>query len=338
MNNEEEKDQWEKAFQRKLTENPISKEGDEKIWANVLTAIDKKPKKSNFNIVWYAMAASVLLVLGFGLTFYKNNSNTELKYESKKVENNPLPKEAKSSVTPITETLVSKNTSSSKNKTLERSFSFSEKLKLVSQNSVSIQHLTDGSKVTLNKQSQLYLDVNFETTRNAKLTGEAYFEIAADKSRPFTIYFGESHLVVVGTKFNIRSLPEERVYEITVTEGIVKVFTEKGKFGHVVRKGEQIVINGTSKPLFTGQDINHYIRWTNDDYGFENTKLKDVAVALSRKFGLPINIDSSIRNCRFTGDLSGLSKEETLSILKLSNKLTIRQEKVEIYISGNSCD
>ena len=68
--------------------------------------------------------------------------------------------------------------------------------------------LPDGSKIWLNQNSTLEYKKNFEK-RIVYLEGEAFFDVAKDKSRPFEIYAGKSKTTVLGTSFNIRAYPKK---------------------------------------------------------------------------------------------------------------------------------
>lgn len=81
--------------------------------------------------------------------------------------------------------------------------------------------LADGSTVHLNTASRLAVDFT-EARRDVKLLeGEALFEVAKDKARPFVVSAGSAQVRAVGTAFNVRLRKD--VVEVTVTEGVVAV-------------------------------------------------------------------------------------------------------------------
>jgi len=100
---------------------------------------------------------------------------------------------------------------------------------------IRLLRLPDGSKVWVNQNTKIAYAETFEgNTRNVTLTGEAYFEVARDESKPFIITSGAITTTVLGTSFDIRSysgMPPE----VIVHSGKVKVegrsntvFLEKG--------------------------------------------------------------------------------------------------------------
>ena len=79
--------------------------------------------------------------------------------------------------------------------------------------------LDDGSVVTLNTASQLVVDYSEAARRIVLERGEAYFEVADDLERSFTVELGLRSVTAVGTAFNIRKDPER--YQVAVIEGAV---------------------------------------------------------------------------------------------------------------------
>jgi len=81
--------------------------------------------------------------------------------------------------------------------------------------------LADGSRVTLNTDSELQVSLE-PTERVVNLNhGEAYFEVAQDKSRPFIVNAGNKRLIAMGTQFSVRRDGEN--VQVIVTEGTVRM-------------------------------------------------------------------------------------------------------------------
>jgi transmembrane sensor len=81
--------------------------------------------------------------------------------------------------------------------------------------------LTDGSNITLNTSSEVRVDLTKEERHIELEAGEAFFEVAHDPTRPFTVVVGKQRVVAVGTKFSIRRNHDDA--QITVTEGAVRL-------------------------------------------------------------------------------------------------------------------
>ena len=99
---------------------------------------------------------------------------------------------------------------------------------LSSNDKVLIDTLPDGSIVTLNKYSTLtYNEDTKGNTRSVTLTGEAFFNVTADKNKPFIISAEEASVRVIGTSFNVKA--SEAKTEVVVETGVVEVAKNEHK-------------------------------------------------------------------------------------------------------------
>lgn len=91
--------------------------------------------------------------------------------------------------------------------------------------------IADGSKVTLNTNSQIKVALTEKERRIDLKEGEAFFEVAKDPSRPFVVVVGDKRVIAVGTKFSVRrNLSDDSDdIQVVVTEGTVRVESESGE-------------------------------------------------------------------------------------------------------------
>jgi transmembrane sensor len=81
--------------------------------------------------------------------------------------------------------------------------------------------LADGSKVTLNTDSQIHVELG-PTARRIKLDkGEAFFDVAKDAARPFIVEISDKRVVAVGTQFEVRR--DNNEMRVLVLEGTVRI-------------------------------------------------------------------------------------------------------------------
>ena len=89
--------------------------------------------------------------------------------------------------------------------------------------------LSDGTKVWLNASSSITFPTSFAANeRKVILTGEVYFEVAKDKTRPFRVSVNDMQVNVLGTHFNVNAYDDEDAVNTTLLEGSV-LLTEKDK-------------------------------------------------------------------------------------------------------------
>ncbi|HSC39116.1 MAG TPA: FecR domain-containing protein, partial [Chitinophagaceae bacterium] len=98
--------------------------------------------------------------------------------------------------------------------------------------------LADGSQIWLNAGSTITYPIAFTgNNRKVSMTGEAYFEVAHNPSRPFIVSKGGMEVEVLGTHFNINAYDDDKNIQVTLLKGSVKV--NKGPASHLLKPGEQ---------------------------------------------------------------------------------------------------
>ncbi len=81
--------------------------------------------------------------------------------------------------------------------------------------------LDDGSRIALNSNSQVQIEFTADKRTVRLLRGEAFFEVAHNKERPFVVIAGENEVTAVGTAFEVRYEPDH--IDVTLVEGKVNV-------------------------------------------------------------------------------------------------------------------
>ena len=186
--------------------------------------------------------------------------------------------------------------------------------------------LNDGTVVWLNSGSKLiYPAVFADHQRHVELSGEAYFEVAADPQKPFSVSVEDVTVTALGTAFNILGFPEGRV-QVALFEGSVRVSVPSGE--EIVLSPDQKAIyqNGKIKPG-TIQHQEHYL-WKDGIYGFVNEPLIEIIHKLEIYYDVSINVtDVSISEYKYTGKFRQLDGVETiLSILQQSYPFMIEKK------------
>jgi transmembrane sensor len=90
--------------------------------------------------------------------------------------------------------------------------------------------IADGSKVTLNTNSEIKVAITHAERRVDLKQGEAFFEVAKDPSRPFIVIVADKRVVAVGTAFSVRRDNDD--IKVVVTEGAVRIDSLLPMTGH----------------------------------------------------------------------------------------------------------
>ena len=167
--------------------------------------------------------------------------------------------------------------------------------------------LPDGSKVWLNSASTLTYPTTFTNTeRKVKLKGEAYFEIARNKSRPFRVESNNQVVEVLGTHFNINSYEDEDYIKTTLLKGSVRVILKSAKpNAQLLKPGEQsLTSNSQSGIKIQNTDTEKAIAWKNGYFKFKNTPIREIMKEIERWYDVELVYDGKLAPDEFTGYIS----------------------------------
>ncbi len=198
-------------------------------------------------------------------------------------------------------------------------------LRIATVNEVKKDTLPDGSVATLNKRSVLTYPSLFKgNTRKVKLEGEAFFNVKANKEKPFILTINNVQVKVVGTSFNVKS--NKDVTEVIVETGIVQV-TKEGKTIEL-KAGERASLMGTDsllqKQVSADKLYNYYISKT---FVCDNTPLWKLVEKLNEAYGANIRIERE--------ELRRLPLNVTFDEESLDTILNVISQTLMIKVSRN---
>mgnify|MGYP002592380580 FL=1 len=200
--------------------------------------------------------------------------------------------------------------------------------------------LPDGTKVWLNQSSVLKYPRAFEgKERHVYLDGEAYFEVARNHEKPFTVKSQAMDVRVLGTSFNIKCRPDNSFAETTLVEGEVEVKDKSDKGRITLLPGQKAVLNRVTGRMQVKQvDPKMEIVWHNDLIPFEKSSIFQIAAALERFYGVKIILSPDVDS---TNTYSGVlkKKDNIESVLQsLDNSIPISYKIVgdNIFISSRN--
>lgn len=173
--------------------------------------------------------------------------------------------------------------------------------------------LPDGSHVWLNAESSIRFPTTFAgKTREIAISGEAYFEISPDKTKPFVVNVRQSSVVVLGTHFNVMAYPDEAFLETTLLEGAVSFRNNNEQM--ILRPGQQSRLSQTKQlQLVTNPDIEVIMAWKNGFQSFKKADIGTILRQIKRWYDVEVEYEGSIPpELTFTGEIP---REVTLSQL-----------------------
>lgn len=203
-----------------------------------------------------------------------------------------------------------------------------------SQNKKMLYTLSDGTKVWLNKNSQISFNKHFnKKIRQVDFSGEAYFIVNRDTAKPFIIRADKTCTQVLGTEFNI--INKNNIVKVDLTKGKVK-FTTVNKTDAVYLTDKQSFSYDLATSKFTNDNVYNVNKssWLSGVLKFENTELEQVAKDLSQHYDTEIRVEKSIRNLRFstTNEFKNEKLENILTILSLTLNIKVQNSEGVIIL------
>ena len=207
-----------------------------------------------------------------------------------------------------------------------------------------IRHITlpDGTHVVLQANSRLdYPEKFIGNAREVILSGEAYFDVAEDKQKPFIIYTGRIRTTVLGTAFNIRAMPDDKKITVSVTHGRVKVEDDR-KLVAVLTPNQQVTYQPVTTAVLkdTVNAISLVTDWTKREMIFEGQSFEEVATLLGRRYGVEIRFKKEgLKKCTIKAFFDGTETlEKVLDVLCIiSNANHSMPDEHTVLLDGEGC-
>jgi len=168
--------------------------------------------------------------------------------------------------------------------------------------------LADGSTMLLNTDTEVAVQLSMQQREIRLIRGEALFEVAHDKARPFIVRANDTAVRAVGTAFAVRVEPSQ--VDVTVTEGVVEVSdrTTAAGSGPVapaaprppvqrVAANERIVIRRTRAPEIEPiaiAAVNRQLAWREGMVSFDGDSLQTAVAEINRHNRRQIVIDDPL--------------------------------------------
>ncbi len=230
--------------------------------------------------------------------------------------------------------------------------------------------LPDGSKIWLNAGSKIKYNRHFDiNSREVFLEGEAYFDVKKTK-RPFIVYTSHISIHVLGTRFNVKSYPDEDNIEATLVEGNICIESKKSNKPVFLKPKEKLTYHkpdaktevsyykkddepdkarrkastNMDLTLTPIQDIHikrnvntdEYTSWKDGTLIFNKEPLESLARKLERKYDITFSFENEeLKNYTYSGTLRDFPLEQVLTALELTSPInySINEKTVKLYFN-----
>lgn len=178
--------------------------------------------------------------------------------------------------------------------------------------------LSDGSRVQLNTDTELRVDYRRQERRIQLLRGEAYFDVALQTARPFTVIAGRANIRVLGTRFNVERNPDST--RVSVTGGTVAVSETQSARGLrpesvKLTQNQKVSVAGGGLSEVTRTSAEEALDWTHGVLVFEQTPLAEALEELNRYLKVPAAAAPSVRDHKLSGTFELSDLDNTLKAI-----------------------
>lgn len=178
--------------------------------------------------------------------------------------------------------------------------------------------LGDGSKMTLNTDRKVRVALTEKERRIELQTGEAFFDVAKDPSRPFIVEAGDKRITAIGTAFSVRR--DGKKVQVVVTEGKVRVEDREGRVQEELLAAGTVLRTAHDSQLVqkaTPQKAAEALSWRSGYLTFDETSLADAVAEFNRYQTQRIVIeDPKLAALRINGKFRSTNAEDFVQLLE----------------------
>jgi transmembrane sensor len=194
--------------------------------------------------------------------------------------------------------------------------------------------LPDGTSVILNSNTSLSYNKEFnEKARAVQLNGKAFFKVARNEQKPFTVFSGKYSTTALGTAFYVSGDSSEN-YTVKLLEGKVKLNSFDSKETELLNAGEEGLWKpGDKKFLKQIYDSAYLNRWLSGRINFHKTPAPEAFSILQEWYGVEIVDNRKNKlNTAINGTYENVLLEDILKVIcfSLNCQTTYEQDKIII--------
>ncbi|OQP48062.1 hypothetical protein A4H97_29970 [Niastella yeongjuensis] len=192
--------------------------------------------------------------------------------------------------------------------------------------------LPDGSRVWLNAETQIqFPTVDTGNKRMVTLVGEAYFEVAKNKAKPFIVKANGGDITVLGTHFNVIAYPNESFSKATLIEGSIGI-ASGGEVKLITPSQSGLYTMGSKPTVFNEDNVDRIIAWTNHQFSWNGDSLTTALREIERWYTVKVEYKGETP----TTILENLNQPKKKSLKDLLNDLTIYDSSVSYKLEGRT--
>ena len=195
--------------------------------------------------------------------------------------------------------------------------------------------LQDGTLVYMNSETELKYPVRFVgKERRVYLSGEAYFEVQRDTTKPFIVVMNGNEVRVLGTEFNVRSYEDEKCQFTTLVAGKVLLTTHDHRCIELL-PNEQGIVDPQGDIRKEQVDVALYTAWKDGNFVFRKQSLEHIMEIVERWYDLKVTFeDEWCKQVSFSGNVERYDDFSKLAeMLEATGSVKFRIKNNDIYVT-----
>ena len=202
--------------------------------------------------------------------------------------------------------------------------------------------LPDGTRVWLNASSSITYPTAFTgNERRVMISGEGYFEVAKDASKPFKVSIQKGNkqpteVEVLGTHFNINAYDDEALVKTSLLEGKVKIVSDyyNGKQSAILKPGQQAQVEVEGKlKVKENASMEEVVAWKNGEFLFQSADIGTLMRQVARWYDIEVRYPNGMPKDKFSGKIGrNVNLSQLLEILKYSEvKFELKERTLIVH-------
>lgn len=192
--------------------------------------------------------------------------------------------------------------------------------------------LEDGSRITLNSDTAVAIEIGPARRHVRLFRGEAWFEVSPDSGRPFVVETPQGKIQVTGTSFDVRLEAEAAI--VSLAEGAVSLTAaaeSAARSSLDLAPGQQARLSDSGVSAPTAFDMTAVTAWLRGQLVFYNTPLPQVVEELNRyRSGRIVVASGALESLRISGVFRTDSPDAALTVI--ADTLPIRVIRLTDYL------
>jgi ferric-dicitrate binding protein FerR (iron transport regulator) len=197
--------------------------------------------------------------------------------------------------------------------------------------------MPDGTVIWLNRNSSLEFDQEQynRTQRSVKLSGEGFFEVAKDSSKPFLVETSNISVRVLGTAFNVEAWQQESEIRVSLVHGSVSLKNISNAATAILAPDQTMRYSKqTGEWMVLPMAVNHIEAWTTGALVFNEVPLEEALQRIADRFHLTMDYDRNLLlNKRITASFPSRDWQSALHNILFVHGLNFHIVKGHVVIA-----